>query len=98
MYGKISCNDYLFNRKGRKGMRKLNRGKNKIFHKGILTFLMIFLMMTTICTTVKAEVSNNNIVIPKTGDEGLVMVIAVLILSGGALLLEINKQKVESRE
>lgn len=55
-------------------------------------------MMTTICTTVKAEVSNNNIVIPKTGDEGLVMVIAVLILSGGALLLEINKQKVESRE
>ena len=59
---------------------------------------MIFLMMTTICTTVKAEVSNNNIVIPKTGDEGLVMVIAVLILSGGALLLEINKQKVESRE
>lgn len=79
-------------------MRKLNRGKNKIFHNGILTFLMIFLMMTTICTTVKAEVSNNNIVIPKTGDEGLVMVIAVLILSGGALLLEINKQKVESRE
>ena len=44
MYGKISCNDYLFKRKGRKGMRKLNRGKNKIFHKGILTFLMIFLI------------------------------------------------------
>ena len=73
-------------------------GKNKVFNRCVVTVLSLFIMIVTVSTSVKAEVTHNNIVIPKTGDEGLVMVIAVLILSGGALLLEINKQKVESRE
>lgn len=73
-------------------------GKNKIFNRCVLTFLMLFSMTTTICTSVKAEVASSNIIIPKTGDEGLGLVIGVLIVSGGALVLAINKQKIESRE
>ncbi|WP_196001928.1 LPXTG cell wall anchor domain-containing protein [Clostridium sp. 1001271B_151109_B4] len=79
-------------------MRKLGMGKNKVFNKCVVTVFTLFIIIATISTSVKAEVRNNNIVIPKTGDDGLGLVIGVLILSGAALLVAVNKQKVESRE
>lgn len=79
-------------------MRKLGMGKNKVFNKCVVTVFILFIIIATISTSVKAEVRNNNIVIPKTGDDGLGLVIGVLILSGAALVVAVNKQKVESRE
>lgn len=79
-------------------MRKLGMGKNKGFNKCVVTVFTLFIIIATISTSVKAEVRNNNIVIPKTGDDGLGLVIGVLILSGAALVVAVNKQKVESRE
>lgn len=79
-------------------MRKLGMGKNKGFNKCVVTVFILFIIIATISTSVKAEVRNNNIVIPKTGDDGLGLVIGVLILSGAALVVAVNKQKVESRE
>ena len=79
-------------------MRKLGMGKNKVFNRCVVTVLSLFIMIVTVSTSVKAEVTHNNIVIPKTGDDGLGLVIGVLILSGAALLVAVNKQNVESRE